>query len=518
MASIIKDKARVFNANQFLNLFSSGSTQTWQSGSIYNTDDVIINSKREYVATTSGTSGGTPPTHTTGAFSDGGVTWQYVKPSLVTNYYHNNMFMSFGKSEDWDDPDNPPQAMNYTQDDFTNLSDSLFLKKMGSANGAMGIKKNQWTSGITYNNYVTNVELDSLNYYVTNSNNNIYICLDNNGNQPSIAEPFDITTSYNSFKTTDGYTWKFIGEVSDINFISTDYVPVVKVLSDNGSNQWKIQQNAKPNSLLFVTINQIGATFSSEPNINISGTAVGSATLLGGFLDEITLTDVGSDYTIPPYCAVTPLTTPERDAHQPIINTDVTGTVVTGFTISNGGQYNTANTVTATINSSGGSGCTIEPEFTDYVLTGFNITSVDGGSGYADTDTITLDDGAGNTEAHDVILNANLGTADGLGFNILEDCNAKYIIINDNIVGDEAGYFDTDVDFRQIILVVDPFNADDEIATASRYYGPAGTGYAGGSNSEKIKPGSGSLIYIDNIKAIQRTANQQENVKIILKF
>jgi len=519
VASIIKDKARVFNANQFLNLFSTGSNQTWQSGAIYSTNDIVINNYREYVATTSGTAGATPPTHTTGALSDGGVIWQHVKPALVTNYYNNNLYMVLGKTDAWDDEQNPPQAMNYTKEDYNDLNDALFFKKLSSANATMGIKRNQWESGIIYDAFRTDLELDTIEYYITNNSNRIYICLDNNDGIPSTSEPTDINTTFDSFKTGDGYTWKFVGEVSDANFISTDYIPVIKVLSDNGSKQWEIQQNSKPQSLLYVNVLDGGAIFvDGVPAVDVDGTAIGISTLTGGFLTEITLTDIGSNYDIAPYVAIIPLGATDLTLHQPTMTTDVTLGEVTGFTILNGGQYNTANVITATINSGTGTGCTIEPEFTGFTLTGFTITSVDGGSNYSDTDTITIDDGDGNVEAHDLVVNSHISTVLGLGSNILEDCNAKYIIINDNIIDDESGYIDTDVDFRQVSLVVDPNDMGTDLATALRYYGPASSGYAGASLNEKINPVSGSLIYVDNIEAIQRTSNQQENIKIILKF
>ena len=40
-----------------------------------------------YVATTAGTTGATPPTHTSGTVSDGGVSWRYVATSPVAVFY-----------------------------------------------------------------------------------------------------------------------------------------------------------------------------------------------------------------------------------------------------------------------------------------------------------------------------------------------------------------------------------------------------------------------------------------------
>lgn len=515
MASIIKDKARVFNANQFLNLFSSGSIKLWQSGTVYAINEIVVNNGREYVSTTTGTSGGTPPTHVTGNLTDGGVMWQYVKPSVITNFYKNNVYISLGKPTAWDDEENPPQAMNYTVNDYNDLSESMFLKRISSAGVTLAIKRNQWdVGGIIYDPYVANVELDTLNYYVTNSLNKIYICLDNNGDATSISEPTDTNTIVDSFKTGDGYTWKYMGEVSDITFISTDYVPVIKVLTDNASDQWAIQQNSKPNALLYVNVIDGGVTFPTAiPTVNIAGSAVAFATLDGDVLDEITLTDVGSDYTAIPYCAITPHAT-DLSSHQPTMTVNETGGIIDTITIVNGGQYNTDNTITPSI--AGGTGAVIVPTFTDYVLTGFDITN--GGTGYTDGDIVTLDDGDGNTEAHDVSIIPALGNNDGLGNNILEDCNAKYIIIKDDIIGNESGMIEEDVTFRQILLVVDPTDNDGADATALSYMGPTNTNYGATANNMKIKTGSGSQIYTDNIEAIQRTENQQENIKIILKF
>ena len=516
MASIIKDKARVFNANQFLNLFSSGSISTWGSGTVTTINDVIVNNNRKYVATTSGITGVTPPTHVTGVLSDGGVMWQHVEPVLITNFYQNNLFMSLGRTEEWDDEQNPPQAMNYTENDYIDSQNSVFFKKMGSSNASLSIKRNIWTANTTYDSYVNNVELDSITYYVTNSSNRIYICVDNNGNSPSIAEPTDTNTVVGSFKTADGYTWKYMGEVSDINFITTDYVPVVKVLSDNGSDQWNIQQNSKSLSILFVDIIEEGSTFlTATPVVNIEGSAIGVASLDSGVLNEITLTDSGSGYETKPYIAIYP-DSADLAVHQPTMTVTVSGGVITGVAIANAGQYNQANAIVATVSSSGGSGADLVPTFTDSVLTGFNI--INGGSGYTGGDVVDLDDGDGNSEAHDVIIGSNINTANGLGSNILEDCNAKYIIINDNMIGDELGYLDETTDFRQVLLFADVLNNNGAIATSLRYYGYSSPSYAGADNDEKAMVGSGSQIYTDNIEVIQRTANQQENIKIILKF
>lgn len=518
MASIIKDKARVFNANQFLNLFSSGSVASWSTGTIYTTNEVIINSGNEYVSTTSGTSGGTPPTHVSGVLSDGGVLWQYVKPAVVTNFYNNNLFISIGQIDVWGDPDTPPQAMNYISEDYDDLINSVFMKKTNSASASLGIKRNAWdTSGSTvYDSYRTDVELDTITYYVTNSSNNIYICIDNNGGIPSTAKPDNINTTIDSFKTGDGYTWKFVGNISDTNFMTTDYFPVSKLLADNGSAQWDLQQNASSNSISFIGVDDAGATFpTAVPTVSITGDAVAVATLVGDVLTEITITDSGTGYTEAPYVAIIPHAT-DLASHQPTMTVVATAGVIDSITIVNGGQYDPALTVTASVTvTTAGINAILTPVFTDNVLTSITVTN--GGSDYVTGDIVELDDTV-NNEAHDVIITASVITGQGLGANVLEDCNAKYVIINENMVADESGYLPEDISFRQILLVVDPLNNDGETASASRYIGPAHVDYATTPNNEKVMLGTGSQLYTDNIDAISRSVNQQESIKIILKF
>jgi hypothetical protein len=55
-----------------------GAAAAWVTSTSYTSGDFVKNAGNLYQATTSGTSGGTAPTHTSGTASDGGVTWQFV--------------------------------------------------------------------------------------------------------------------------------------------------------------------------------------------------------------------------------------------------------------------------------------------------------------------------------------------------------------------------------------------------------------------------------------------------------
>jgi hypothetical protein len=50
----------------------------WVTSTVYALNAYVFYGNNVYTATSAGTSGATPPTHTSGSVSDGGVTWKYI--------------------------------------------------------------------------------------------------------------------------------------------------------------------------------------------------------------------------------------------------------------------------------------------------------------------------------------------------------------------------------------------------------------------------------------------------------
>ena len=107
------------------------------------------------------------------------------------------------------------------------------------------IPRYNWTSGAIYSAYDDAQQGYPTNaYYVMNSNQQVYICLQQsktNANPPqsvaSTVQPTGNTTG-TPFKTSDGYMWKFvysIGALKASKFISTAYIPVAKVQDSSGA-------------------------------------------------------------------------------------------------------------------------------------------------------------------------------------------------------------------------------------------------------------------------------------------
>jgi len=60
--------------------------QTWASGTSYTANAKVWYNGNRYFAVTSGTAGATPPTHTTGTASDGGLQWTYISTQLQERF------------------------------------------------------------------------------------------------------------------------------------------------------------------------------------------------------------------------------------------------------------------------------------------------------------------------------------------------------------------------------------------------------------------------------------------------
>jgi hypothetical protein len=79
-------------------------------------------------------------------------------------------------------------------------------------------------------------------FYVINSGNKVYKCLNNNNYSQSTIEPS--STSITPETTSDGYEWKYMYTLSDSSidkFYTSNWVPVKTLREDDGTDQWGVQ-------------------------------------------------------------------------------------------------------------------------------------------------------------------------------------------------------------------------------------------------------------------------------------
>lgn len=366
MTAIVTNTTRVFNSNQFLNSFQTKNYSAWLTATAYSIGDIVYNSNYKYIAITAGTSGALPPTHTSGSASDGGVDWLFVEAFTNTSFFENNIYVTIGKQTPWYDftgvidwtdstlytvgdivsltgiyylclvthtgdgiGTNSPDidTTNWVvitaespippQDDFLNqygyINDIMSAKRLDATNVSCAIKRVNWVSGTVYDAF--DPDIDSFAYvndfYVLSSANNIYKCIDNNNGATSTSEPTG--TSVDPTYTADGYGWKYMATVSAgdaLAFLTAGYIPVVLKLSDDGSNQWLVQQNAKANSISSAKVTNGGSGYTTAtvtfgaPDLAGGVQATGSVILNAGVVESIQMTNVGSGYTTVPTATI----------------------------------------------------------------------------------------------------------------------------------------------------------------------------------------------------------------------
>lgn len=308
MPAIIKNDIRVFGANQFINSFSKSNYDVWQTGTAYTAGDVAVNGSYKYIATTAGTSGAIAPTHTSGSASDGGVTWLFVEVSINTSFFENNLYVGIGKVDPWAGEPTPDSPLDDDATKYNDLAHLLAAKRLEANSVSYAIDRIDWVSGMDIDQYDPTVESFAYAnpFYVYTDENHIYKCLDNAGGTASTSKPTG--QAVDPFITADGLTWQYMGTVSAsdaIQFLTSTHVPVEKKLSDDGSPQWNVQQNARAGSVSTVNVTAGGSgyttatvTFDAPP---AGGTlAQGTAVVQGGVVTAVQVTVKGEGYETTP--------------------------------------------------------------------------------------------------------------------------------------------------------------------------------------------------------------------------
>lgn len=161
-------------------------------------------------------------------------------------------FIGIGKTDKWPDTTELPEDSQLFSaplpqgsiiEDSDVLDNLISLVKVTTQDRL--IPRNSWLSGRIYKVYdpydTLTFEAGGNEYpsYIT-INDNIYVCLDNNGGSASTDQP---GTSYNTFdtndhvlKTSDGYVWAFLqNNVTSSPFYTEEFIPVNADLVDKAN-------------------------------------------------------------------------------------------------------------------------------------------------------------------------------------------------------------------------------------------------------------------------------------------
>lgn len=208
-----------------------------------------------------------------------------------------NYYIGIGRSEQWDSSDTVPTPVN-TPAEIEKLQFGLQgVKKVTGT--SLVVPRNNWSNGQIYSQYDDlQVGYPSNPYYVKTDNNQVYICLETGRDDNGIANPSTVepTGSNNdSFRTSDGYVWKFLYTISAQNandFMSSNFQPVQRqATTDSNSSgiqlkQEEVQNAAIGGQILSIIVTDNGAGYTANPTVTIGGT--GSGARANAFIDSAT--------------------------------------------------------------------------------------------------------------------------------------------------------------------------------------------------------------------------------------
>ena len=255
----------------------------------------------------------------------------YNLDNFINTLSSNSIYMFIGRSYAWDDENNPPVPLDnpaYRRDAYDQM---IALKKLSSNNVIPVIRKITWTSGITYDMYrpdytTGNTEgnpyrypskisangYTTLNYgaqfYVINEFYQVYKCLyngqspSNPSGVPSTVEPTGISTS--PIVTSDGYRWKYLYTIPTyyvLNFINDYYIPT-PYPGSSFPPESAVTNSAVPGAIDTAVVTNRGTGYNNGTytNIPISGDGTGGILTIvvsNGQISSATVTSPGSNYT-----------------------------------------------------------------------------------------------------------------------------------------------------------------------------------------------------------------------------
>lgn len=224
-----------------------------------------------------------------------------------------NYFIGIGRSEDWNDSDIAPTVYNSAREE---RNFRLGLQSVKNINDySFVVPRYNWSSGAIYSAYDdTQVGYPSQAYYVMNDNNQVYMCIQQGKNasgqaQVSTVQPTGNTTGV-PFDTADGYIWKFlysIGALDANKYISANYIPVELVTATDSDSpaavieQKTVQDAAIVGQVVGYAVDSGGSGYTSTPTVTVRGDgtkAKAAATISGGQVVKVELIDSSGNYTL----------------------------------------------------------------------------------------------------------------------------------------------------------------------------------------------------------------------------
>jgi len=229
---------------------------------------------------------------------------------ILTSQY----FIGIGKSDSFANNDVAVAAVDTPFEEKEFRLNLQSIKKIEASSLVM--PRVNWSSGSLYSPWSDQVTAHP--FYVMNEQKEVYICLSQGGTQVapslSIIEPnyglVGPDAYLTPFTTSDGYEWKYMFSLSPVrvvNFLSSNHIPVLVSKSTEAlSGPFEdlllhVQEAAISRELVSVQILVAGSGYvDGDVSISVNGSgtgAAGTATIVGGQVVKVVMSNRGQDYT-----------------------------------------------------------------------------------------------------------------------------------------------------------------------------------------------------------------------------
>ena len=217
----------------------------------------------------------------------------------------NNYYVSVGRPIDWNGTDTAPTPTNAIRT-IRDAQNNMTAIKNVEAHSFV-IPRYTWSLGAIYQAYNDNsVGHPTNSFYVITDENNIYVCLE--AGQTALGQSVTSTvkptgTLTTAFETADGYVWKFlysVGALRASQFLSANFMPVTKFGafdSDDAADhveQVGIQNAASAGEVVGYQVTSGGSGYTTVPTVEVIGNGVAAnatATISGGAVTKINVKD-----------------------------------------------------------------------------------------------------------------------------------------------------------------------------------------------------------------------------------
>lgn len=481
------------------------------------------------------------------------------------------MYIYIGRLQEWPNSDTVPTPTDSIQEtDYEPWRNMIAAKKVTPSDVSFSIPRYNWTSGTVYTEYdQKSTTYDNNNFYVVTTDYDVYKCLFNNRGAASTIKPSGTSTSV--ITTSDGYKWKYMYSISAadaIKFVTTSYIPVKTLTVDDGTVQWDVQQAASNNSIDIVDVTANGTGYVYRANTLSAVTNSTSVTL------DTSASGSDDTYTGSALYVVAGLGAGQVANVTNYVGSTKVATLSAGITITpnSSSSYHIGPRI---IFNGDGTGAKAYANVAAGQVTHINMINV--GTGYSRAN-VTISDGTGSSAT----AVARISPPGGHGSDPVRELGGYNVMLNVRVTGTEGNNFPTNNDFRIVGLMKDPLTSNDILATSAAYDqttrltvtgisgGPfqrdemvsggtssalgrvvsfantnasgtsgelrvvdvqgtfttepvfantsSGSGTISAVSTAELKPFSGEVMYRENRAVVSRTADQVEDIKIVVRY